>query len=124
MPNTHVEDEERAFSERQRASSVAEIRVSIDDREPKLSHEPPGCRVASLDPPERNTRYTRAIIRDLLFALVRGAVGRRCNLFRLVTQALSFSFFRSVGHVDRNDPLLPPLAQLSLFNRKARVFAS
>ena len=54
---------------------MAEIRVLIDDREPKLSHEPPGCRVSLFifDSLERNTRYTRAIIRDLLFALVRGA---------------------------------------------------
>jgi len=100
---------------------VAEIRVSI---EPKPKSRTPGCpRVSSLDPPERNTRYTRAIIRDLLFALVRGAVGRRCNLFRLVTQALSFSLFLPIcpGTSSRNDPLLPPLAQLSLFNRKARA---
>lgn len=113
MPNTRIGDEERTFSERQSASFVAEIRVSID--EPNLSHDL--ADVASrrmLHPPEWNTRYSvRARAHDLLFALVR-RTARRCDLFRRAAQALSF--FRSV--VRRDDP---PLAQLSLLNRNSRA---
>lgn len=117
----HVgDDEERAFSERQRARLPWPRFESID--EPKSRSPRSRCR--ALDLSVRNTRYTRS--RDLLFALVRradAAARRRCAAICLDARVAA-SLFLPICRA-QNDPfslsLWLPLAQLSLLNRKTRT---
>lgn len=85
-PNTHVR-KRQGVERLVKGKRAAEIRVSRSMMMSLIRVAiPVGCCV---DPFEWDTRYTRAIIRNLLFALVRGASRRRCNLFRLATRRLS-----------------------------------
>lgn len=80
------------------------------------SHDsPPECRASIRSCGTPGIR--ELLSRDLLFALVRGASSRRCNLFRLTAQAL---FLPADLSCTPTKMILfpPPLAQLSLFNRR------